>query len=152
MLWNWYTIDACFISEDWHVTTPGGFAVSCFGAWGLVMVFELLRRLVKEYDIWLVRKRVMAAAPAGTSRLMVSSPSGGGNNSKNEMTTSLASGIFKPTISEQAIKSLLYTMQFTVAYFIMLLAMHCNGFILMCIFMGAYTGCFVSHWEKLGGE
>lgn len=118
------------------------------------MVLEFLRRLAKEYDIWLVRKRVMAAAPAGTSRIMMSSPLGGECNKNKDRTvaTSLASGSFKPTASEQAIRSLLYTMQFIVAYFIMMLAMHYNGFILLCIFAGTYVGCFVSHWEKLGGE
>lgn len=24
MLWNWYAVDACFISSQWHVRSKGG--------------------------------------------------------------------------------------------------------------------------------
>jgi copper transporter 1 len=24
MLWNWYTVDSCFLSEQWHVRSLGG--------------------------------------------------------------------------------------------------------------------------------
>lgn len=105
MLWNWYTIDACFISSDWHVTSNGGFAVSCLGVIGLVMALEFLRRLVMEYDIYLVRKRIDAS-------------------STNKGTVSGSQGVivlpFKPTITEQSIRAGLYTAQFVVGYFVML--------------------------------
>lgn len=28
MLWNWYTVDACFLSETWHVRNKGQLAIS----------------------------------------------------------------------------------------------------------------------------
>lgn len=129
MLWNWYTMDACFISEGWHVTTRGGFAVSCLGATGMVLVFEFLRRLVKEYDIWLVRKRVIAAqgGPRTVGGGDAAAGDGSGNNGNNNHARTnkmLATGYFRPTRSEQAIRALLYTMQVIVGYFIMLYGLY----------------------------
>lgn len=159
MLWNWYTIDACFISSDWHVTTRGGFAASCLGAWGLVMVLEFLRRLTQEYDIWLVKKRVLAQPSAagfgknGTqtnpTMMMRAAASLSGLGNKTEV---MEGRRFKPTASEQAIRASLYAMQVVLAYFVMLLAMSFNGFVLLCMFVGAYTGFFASHWVHFGDE
>tara|TARA_R110002060_G_scaffold40006_5_gene51240 strand:+ start:219 stop:449 length:231 start_codon:yes stop_codon:yes gene_type:complete len=39
--------------------------------------------------------------------------------------------------------------QFAVAYFIMLLAMYFNGYIIICIFIGAWIGSFLFSWETV---
>jgi copper transporter 1 len=39
--------------------------------------------------------------------------------------------------------------QFAVAYFIMLLAMYYNGYIIICIFIGAFFGALIFSWEPL---
>lgn len=45
---------------------------------------------------------------------------------------------------------------FAVAYFIMLLAMYFNGYIIICIFIGALLGKFLCDWESykfpVGGQ
>lgn len=50
MLWNWYTIDACFLSSTWHIRSKGMFAGSVIGVFFLVMAIEGVRRLGREYD------------------------------------------------------------------------------------------------------
>jgi copper transporter 1 len=76
MLWNWYTIDACFLTSSWHITSRGMFAGSCIGVICLVLLLEFLRRSVKEYDRFLVRQHIArfqecssssSASPSGTS-------------------------------------------------------------------------------------
>ncbi|KAJ0123972.1 copper transport protein ctr4 [Diaporthe amygdali] len=64
MLWNWYTIDSCFLAESWHVTSNGAFAASCIGTILLVIVLEALRRVGKEYDDWILRGFQARAAMA----------------------------------------------------------------------------------------
>ena len=49
-------------------------------------------------------------------------------------------------------RALLHMLQFAVAYFIMLLAMYFNGYIIICIFIGAFLGALIFSWEGLGGE
>lgn len=173
MLWNWHTIDACFVSPGWHVTTPAGFAMSCLGAWGLVIVLEFLRRLSQEYDIWLGKKRMLAqprelqhiaaAAAAGGNKNEISNGnlptlrrapalSGWGKAPGHDGSNSNNTRRFKLTMAEQAIRASLYTMQAGLAYFVMLLAMSFNGFVLLCMFAGAFTGYFAFHWVHFGDE
>ncbi|OTB00852.1 hypothetical protein M426DRAFT_323966 [Hypoxylon sp. CI-4A] len=152
MLWNWNTIDSCFLASSWHITSSGMFAGSCIGVILLTMSLELLRRTVKEYDRYLVRKHnpIVVSVPVSTKD--------GNDDNKATATTSIpmTHGIaqphtFRPSITEQAIRALLHMIQFAVAYFVMLLAMYFNGYIIICIFIGAYIGAFVFHWEHLGG-
>ncbi|KAJ6259158.1 Copper Transporter integral membrane protein that functions in high affinity copper transport [Drechslerella dactyloides] len=78
MLWNWYTVDACFIARSWRVSSEGIFALSCIGrskenalddmvdlivppgTWHsqvvlLVIALELVRRMQREYDRHIIR-------------------------------------------------------------------------------------------------
>lgn len=64
MLWNWYTIDSCFLAESWHVGSNGAFAASCIGTILLVIILEALRRVGKEYDDWILRGFQARAAQA----------------------------------------------------------------------------------------
>ncbi|KAI1394291.1 Ctr copper transporter family-domain-containing protein [Hypoxylon trugodes] len=149
MLWNWYTIDSCFLASSWHNTSSGMFAGSCIGVILLTMTLELLRRTVREYDRYLIRKHTstFVLAPAATSSTSDDKTATARPTSLQQ--NAVQSGGFRPTILEQAIRALLHMVQFAVAYFIMLLAMYYNGYIIICIFIGAYLGAFVFHWEHL---
>ncbi|KAF2462090.1 Ctr copper transporter family-domain-containing protein [Lineolata rhizophorae] len=158
MLWNWNTIDACFLSKSWHITSSGMFAGSCIGVILLVMVLELLRRLGKEYDRFIIHQHMAkypsAAAPCGgVSR---ASTDGSGNGPKDptaEVGPSAARmptpKAFRPNLLQQIIRALLHMLQFAVAYFVMLLAMYYNGYIIICIFIGAFLGSFVFSWQSI---
>jgi copper transporter 1 len=157
MLWNWNTIDACFISSQWRITSAGVFAGSCIGVILLTMVLEALRRSVKEFDRFLIkqhRRAVLAADDQHTEQ------NGGSVSSKTGIAAATAVPVgrscetvsnFRPNVLQQAVRALLHMLQFAVAYFIMLLAMYYNGYIIICIFIGAYLGSFVFHWETIGG-
>jgi solute carrier family 31 (copper transporter), member 1 len=148
MLWNWYTIDSCFIARSWHVTSHGMFAGSCIGVILLVVALEFLRRSGKEYDRYLLRQYKMRAVSTG-------SPTGSqgpaaSNGSKGLLAAAgLASRTGRTTILQQALRALLHMLQFAVAYFIMLLAMYYNGYIIICIFIGAFLGFFIFGWESI---
>lgn len=51
------------------------------------------------------------------------------------------------TIWQQTVRATLHTMQFAVAYFIMLLAMSYNGYIIISIFIGAFVGFWLCEWS-----
>lgn len=159
MLWNWYTVDACFLARSWHITSSGMFAGSCIGVIGLVIALEFLRRLGKEYDLLLLRDfqsrhtAVVSTTPYVTGA--GSTDAGDGNSSEGlnlvgaRMAFNGPSGSFRPNLLQQAIRALLHMLQFAVAYFIMLLAMYYNGYIIICIFIGAYVGYFIFGWETV---
>lgn len=56
---------------------------------------------------------------------------------------------YRPSPVEQVIRALFHMVQFAVAYFIMLLAMYYNGYIIICIFIGAFLGALIFSWEPL---
>lgn len=58
-------------------------------------------------------------------------------------------GPYRPSPMEQLVRALLHMLQFAVAYFIMLLAMYYNGYIIICIFIGAFLGSLVFSWEPV---
>ncbi|KAM4061154.1 ctr copper transporter family protein [Hirsutella rhossiliensis] len=130
MLWNWYTIDACFLSSSWHIKNNGMFAVSCIGIVLLVLAVEFLRRLGKEYDAFILRqaRRQFAHQYADV---------------KNFDTPVVT---FRATFLQQFTRSVIHALTFGGAYIVMLLAMYFNGYILICIFIGAGLGKFLCDW------
>ena len=72
MLWNWYTVDACFLSSQWHVRSAGAFAGSVIAVFIITALVEGVRRAAREYDRQIViqaqqRLRATEAATRLTS-------------------------------------------------------------------------------------
>jgi copper transporter 1 len=178
MLWNWNTIDSCFLARSWHIRSRGMFAGSCIGVICLVIVLEFLRRIAREYDAFIIHRAQMRAqylvpsaqtqpgaaipSPASESDSAVGIGDNGTGAQKTPANTSTApaaasgpsSGApfrVRPSLIEQVIRALLHMLQFAVAYFVMLLAMYFNGYIIICIFIGAFLGSFIFSWEYIGG-
>jgi copper transporter 1 len=154
------------------------FAGSCIGVICLVIVLEFLRRIAREYDAFIIHRAQMRAqylVPSAQTQPGAATPSpasesdsaiGIGNNGagahKTPANTSTAPAAasgpgsaapfrVRPSLIEQFIRALLHMLQFAVAYFVMLLAMYFNGYIIICIFIGAFLGSFIFSWEYIGG-
>lgn len=50
MLWNWYTIDSCFLASSWHVKSKGMFAGTCIGTFFWIIAYIWFHRILIEYD------------------------------------------------------------------------------------------------------
>ena len=138
MLWNWYTIDACFLSSSWQITSNGMFAATCIGIAALVIVLEFCRRIGKEYDALIIRQfkrnlniRAATIRPKDTYSSEGSEPS---------------VATFRATPVQQLIRSVIHATVFGLAYIVMLLAMYYNGFVLVSIIIGAGIGKFLCDW------
>ncbi|KAJ1309356.1 hypothetical protein OPQ81_006135 [Rhizoctonia solani] len=118
MLWNWQTIDACFVSAQWHVRSKVGFAFSVIGVFLIVLGIEACRRTARDYDRWIATQRKIRF-----------------NNN-----ASITQWDLKPTWKEQVVRGLFYGVQFSAAYILMLIAMSYNGFVLFAIFLGGFIG------------
>ncbi|CAG8908517.1 unnamed protein product [Penicillium egyptiacum] len=206
MLWNWYTVDACFLAKSWHIKSRGMFAGSCIGVICLVLSLELLRRLGREYDSFIVRRArlrrlYMAGSSAAQSTSNVplrsegnikpasdccaanaepdstfssadditpvpGSPQNGDSKKQASVSAAASANVvrdgvqrierqeailapYRPSLVEHSVRSLLHMAQFAVAYIIMLLAMYFNGYIIICIFIGAFLGAFIFSWEPV---
>ncbi|CZR50489.1 related to copper transport protein [Phialocephala subalpina] len=158
MLWNWYTVDACFLSSSWHIKSKGMFAGSCIGVILLVMTLEALRRASKEYDRLILRQYQRSYTPAPVVTVngngdpnRTADQSGSDAEKEGAVAGNRAAAIppFRPHIVQQMVRATLHMLQFAVAYFIMLLAMYFNGYIIICIIIGAWLGGFVFTWETV---
>ncbi|KAI1128769.1 Ctr copper transporter family-domain-containing protein [Nemania abortiva] len=127
MLWNWDTIDTCFIADSWHIHSQGAFAGFCIGVIILVIFLEFLRYAGRQYDQYLINQHQKYQ---GVQPDVPMTP-------------------FRPSILQHAIRALLHTLAFATAYLLMLLAMYFNGYIIISIIIGAFIGYFVFHWERL---
>ena len=169
MFWNWYTLDACFLSRTWHITSSGMFVGSCIGVVGLVLLLESLRRLQREYDRLIQQHAIGSPRAEGRASGTLRSARNGGAKGDSSADAEdpphsavpllgdwegsappLRRASHVPTVFQQAVRALIYTLQFAVAYMIMLLAMYYNGYILFCIFIGAFLGFFVFSWDASG--
>lgn len=123
MLWNWYTVDSCFIASSWHVRSSGAFAGSCIGVILLVIALEFIRRTQREYDAYIFRQW-----KSSLTELQADRSESGSSTGKQPLSTVVIplqrrTGVFQPSILQQIVRSLLYMAQFGVGYFVMLLAM-----------------------------
>ncbi|KAL2170644.1 hypothetical protein VTG60DRAFT_4569 [Thermothelomyces hinnuleus] len=174
MLWNWYTVDACFLTSSWHITSRGAFAATCIGVVLMVVLLEALRRLAREYDEHIQRDfaaRVALitagaggdAGPATAGTAGTAAAGGGGGAGANTgagagrtgravvepallMEAPQAVVTFRASPLQQLVRALLHTATFGLAYIIMLLAMYYNGYVIISILIGALLGKFLCDW------
>lgn len=171
------------------------FAGSCIGVICLVLVLELLRRVGREYDAFILRRARLTRMYMPGPSDAIDPPEVGNNTYQSVSTDDTASkyattqddaistapdsssttkhlkhnavsngapilagplpprsGVldpYRPSIVEQVVRALLHMLQFAVAYFIMLLAMYFNGYIIICIFIGAFLGSLIFSWEPV---
>lgn len=97
MLWNWTTIDSCFLAKSWHVTSKGMFAGSVLGVFFLCMAIEAWRRLAREFD-----RRI--AAQNAIRRDKEKFPGGGGG--------------IRARYVHHVVRSVLYGVQFGAAFLV----------------------------------
>jgi copper transporter 1 len=156
MLWNWTTIDACFLASSWHVKSKGMFAVSCIGVAFLTMSLEALRRACREYDLLVQRQwtahavaqsKARSQAPAVDRRSTSSLSSA--EAERSNYVVGQQSITLRATFLQQTIRAFLHAVTFGVAYIIMLLAMYFNGYIIISIVIGSGLGKFFCDWMQV---
>lgn len=135
-----------FIARSWHITSKSMFAGSCIGVILLVMSLEFLRRASREYDNYIYRQyqKSLSSTNLAPSTTPSSSTSlhaapkgdttveGGGNGERGGGggSMNMGRGKFRPNLMQQMIRATFHMVQFTIAYFVMLLAMYYNGLVL----------------------
>ena len=143
------------------------FAASCIGVIGLVIILEFLRHLQRRYDRHIFARAQQSSiieSKAGNKRSSseihasnkdsanFDSPPNSAVPLLNEWRMGPSPGrpSFIPSVPQQVVRAAIYTLQFVVAYMIMLLAMYYNGYILVCIILGVFIGFFTFSWDTFG--
>ena len=126
------------------------FAGSCIGVVILVMFLEFLRRASREYDRYLISHAQLKQLHYVSAITAHSADNGFASTAGDEIVSAGSPARkFRPNVRQQVIRALFHMVQFAVAYFIMLLAMYYNGYIIISIIIGAFLGAFVFNWDYI---
>lgn len=74
----------------------------------------------------------------------------GMKNGKHSVCVTTRTKPFRPSFAQQLVRALLYTLQFALGYWILLLATYYNGYVIISIIGGAFIGSFLFQWEEIG--
>ncbi|RPA88154.1 Ctr copper transporter [Ascobolus immersus RN42] len=125
MLFTWDTTNLCLVFRWWHITGPFSLVVSLLGVVVLSAGYEFLRALTRRYEA-----RINAAsAPNEESSLLGTGRDG------------LAPGV--SARKGKLVKAVLYGAQVYYSFFIMLLFMTYNGWVMIAVAVGASLGYIV---------
>ncbi|RGB23645.1 Ctr copper transporter family-domain-containing protein [Rhizophagus diaphanus] len=127
MLFNWDTEKLCIIFSWWRVNSIGFLILSCFIIILLAASFEFLRFILRKYD---------TKIQDSYSQLQ----EGRDANSEEVATQSNANRI---TYVQQIVRTLIHTSQVFLSFFLMLVFMTYNGFLMISVIIGAAIGYFV---------
>lgn len=131
------------------------------------MLMEVLRRLGKEYDDWILRG--FQARAAAVNHINSNNNSRGGSGQATTVPLPMKSGsgflrtspappppqgtttgmhtvMFRASPLQQLVRSVIHAVSLGVAYIVMLLVMSFNGYIIICVILGAGLGKFFCDW------
>ncbi|KAI8345390.1 Ctr copper transporter [Mortierella sp. GBAus27b] len=134
MLFNWDTENVCVVFESWKINSPLSLVFSCIIVIGLTASYELLRAQARRYEERLLE---------GARKRHTSERSSGGAENGDE-TPLLPSGVAVLRLSnqQQLTRSLFYMAQVFVGFFLMLVFMTYNGYLMASTVIGAGVGFF----------
>ncbi|KAF9103845.1 hypothetical protein BGX29_002839 [Mortierella sp. GBA35] len=138
MLFNWSTENLCVVFESWKINSPLALIASCIVIIGLSASYEMLRAHSRKYEERLVegaRKR-QTANEASSSHAV-------GGAAEDEIPL-LAGRPYTLRLSnqQQLMRAVFYMAQVFVGFFLMLIFMTYNGYLMAATVIGAGVGFF----------
>jgi len=125
MLFTWDTNNLCIIFRGWHIQSTAGLIFSLIGVALLTAGYEAVREASRRYELHVERARQDLP-----------------NDDDTERTPFLWTGRQQVEVSRQAhtVKAVLYGIQVFYSFFIMLLFMTYNGWVMISVGVGAFIG------------
>ncbi|KAI9745319.1 MAG: hypothetical protein M1818_001599 [Claussenomyces sp. TS43310] len=112
MLFTWDTTNLCLVFRWWHVRSTAGLLFSLLAVVLLAAGYEALREASRRYETWVEQKG--AELPR-----------------RNQVEVSKRAHV---------VKAALYAIQNFYAFMLMLLFMTYNGWVMICVSLGAFVG------------
>jgi copper transporter 1 len=125
MLFTWDTTDLCIIFRQWHISSTFSLIASLLGVVILTAGYELVREISRRYE-------------ASSAEYMNNLPI-----DENEERSSLlwsGKGRRDAEMKVKLVKGMLYAVQVYYSFFIMLLFMTYNGWVMFAVAVGAFVG------------
>ncbi|KAF2682718.1 Ctr copper transporter [Lentithecium fluviatile CBS 122367] len=124
MLFTWSTKDLCIVFHSWHVSGALSLLFSLLAIVLLTAGYEAVREMSRRYELY--SKRVAEGRRDGDDFSLLYPGRTSGN---------------KPTANQmKLVKAILYAVQVFYSFFIMLLFMTYNGWVMLAVAVGAFSG------------
>ncbi|KAJ8180553.1 hypothetical protein LV164_002727 [Aspergillus fumigatus] len=161
MLFTWSTKDLCIVFSQWHITGPFSLLMSLIVIVLLTAGYEGVRQATRKYEAAQAQRlNVFSTTTATIARLKPSLTNGvQGNEFADESATTNVPSSQTPNESSplvagrdnrraveqrgKIILAALYAVQVFYSFFIMLLFMTYNGFVMLAVAVGAFAGYLV---------
>ncbi|KAJ7091100.1 Ctr copper transporter [Mycena epipterygia] len=144
MLWNTQIVDTCIVFRSWHVSSTASLIGSCIAIMALGVFYEYLRVFQKSLDA----RIALALVASGKGKTRAAS----GRSSPSEEDAGLLTGrrMFKITTTGtpvpfllRALRAALYGATVFLSFFLMLVFMTYNAYLIFATVFGAALGHFI---------
>ncbi|KAI8343903.1 Ctr copper transporter family-domain-containing protein [Chlamydoabsidia padenii] len=136
MIFNWQIKDVCVVFESWHIETGLGMVLSCVGIFVIAAGYEYLRvwtaNLDREVALADVKRQV-----DGTDNDILLSQSLEQSNSYRR---------------QQMLRSTMYATLMAISFWLMLVFMTYNGYLMIALILGAGVGHYMFGQGKLAAS
>ncbi|KIM45509.1 hypothetical protein M413DRAFT_442177 [Hebeloma cylindrosporum] len=151
MLWNTDIIDSCIVFRSWHISSKTAFVYSCLAIIALGIFYEYLRGLQRKLDY-----HIALSLSKGKGR---GRNNGGGNSGRespvgsgileetgllsgHRLLRSSLTGTPVPPLS-RALRATLYGASVFLSFFLMLVFMTYNAYLIASVVIGAALGHYI---------
>ncbi|KAJ7497596.1 Ctr copper transporter family-domain-containing protein [Mycena latifolia] len=147
MLWNTQIVDTCIVFRSWHVSSTASLIGSCIAIMALGVFYEYLRAFQKSLDT----RIALALVASGKGKARAASGTRSGRSSPDE-DAGLLTGrrIFKIASTGtpvpfllRVLRAALYGATVFLSFFLMLVFMTYNAYLIFATVFGAALGHFV---------
>ncbi|KAI4647749.1 hypothetical protein J4E93_004159 [Alternaria ventricosa] len=115
MLFTWDTTDLCIVFPSWHISGTTSLVFSLLAVVLMTAGYEAIREISRRYEAY---SKTVMEGPRGRN-------GGVGRSAEQQM---------------KIIKAVLYAVQVFYSFFIMLLFMTYNGWVMLAVAVGAFVG------------
>ncbi|KAF8893415.1 Ctr copper transporter [Infundibulicybe gibba] len=149
MLWNTQIIDTCIVFKSWHIGSNFTFVVSCLAIVALGVFYEYLCSLQKRVDrivAFSLSSKDKARMPASRNRSGASTPDG--DLEEFGLLTGLRMSRVQGNVMRvppmwRVIRMLLYGATVFLSFFLMLVFMTFNAYLIIAVVAGASIGHYI---------
>lgn len=155
MLWNTDIINTCIVFRQWHITSNLSFVFSFFIIVGLGVLYEYLRAFQRDVDVR-IAESILAGKTKGKGRVTFTPSSGRSSPGDDQFEEEAgllsarvtakggkhSAGSLVPPV-HRATRAALYGVLIFLSFFLMLVFMTYNAYLILAIVLGAALGHYI---------
>ncbi|KAF1946309.1 Ctr copper transporter [Clathrospora elynae] len=125
MLFTWDTTDLCIVFPSWHISGTGSLIFSLLAIVLLTAGYEAIREVSRRYEAHAAKALEGTRDESDESSSLLGPGRNAGRNAEQQT---------------KIVKAVLYAVQVFYSFFIMLLFMTYNGWVMLAVSVGAFVG------------